>query len=354
MNLKHFKTYTKRDLLSLTRLRKFETKLGERINAVKEDGNLVDSLAGLSSKYVLVGIPEDIGVLANGGINGTSTAWFAFLQSFLNIQSNDFLEVSELAVLGYFDFDELQSVIDKNAHDFDEKIDAYRHAVNAIDDEVESLIKAIVVAGKIPLIIGGGHNNAYPLLKGAAKGLHQLQHVQLAQINCINLDAHSDYRPAEGRHSGNAFRYAEDDGFLQKYCVVGLHENYLPQNVWMDIVNNPFIDIITYEDIFIHEKRTFRQAISHAIDFTEDNYTGIELDLDAIENVLSSAVTPSGISVQQARQYLNLAAAHAKVAYLHICEGAAQLSAGQTNETIGKTISFLLSDFVKMHSAVKV
>jgi formiminoglutamase len=120
----------------------------------------------------------------------------------------------------------------------------------------------------------------------------------------------------------------------------------------MDIVNNPFIDIITYEDIFIHEKRNFRQAVSHAIDFTEDNYTGIELDLDVIENMLSSAVTPSGIPVQLARQYINLGAAHAKVAYLHICEGAAQLN-GQSNGTIGKTISFLISDFVKMHSSIK-
>ncbi len=37
----------------------------------------------------------------------------------------------------------------------------------------------------------------------------------LAQINSINLDAHSDFRPAEGRHSGNGFRYAEEDGYLQ-------------------------------------------------------------------------------------------------------------------------------------------
>ena len=354
MNLKHFKTYTKKDLLSLTRLRRFETKLGERITTTKEDVELPTALAQLSSKYVVVGIPEDIGVLANGGISGTATAWLPFLQSFLNIQSNDFLEGSELTVLGYFDFGDMQYLIDRNAYDFNEKLEAYRHAVNTIDDEMESLIKAIVVAGKIPLVIGGGHNNAYPLLRGAAKGLHQLQKIPLAQINCINLDAHSDYRPAEGRHSGNAFRYAEDDGFLQKYCVVGLHENYLPQNVWMDIVNNPFIDVITYEDIFIHEKRSFRQAVSHGIDFTEDNFTGIELDLDVIENVLSSAITPSGISVLQGRQYVNLCAAHSKVAYLHICEGAAQLSSGQANETIGKTISFLVSDFVKMHNSIKV
>ncbi len=353
MNLKHFKVYTKGDILSLTRLRRYETKLGERIQTLKGGIPLTDAFMQLQSKYVIVGIPEDIGVLANGGIGGASTAWLSFLQSFLNIQSNDFFEGGEIAVLGCFDFGDIQYVIDRNAYDVNEKIEAYRHAVNAIDDEVEELIKAIVVAGKIPVVIGGGHNNAYPLIKGTAKGLLQSQKIPLAQINCINVDAHSEYRPAEGRHSGNAFRYAEDDGFLQKYCVVGLHENYLPQNVWMDIVNNPFIDMITYEDIFIHEKRTFRQAVSHAIDFTEDNYTGIELALDTIENILTTAVKPGGITVQHARQYLNLSAAHAKVSYLHICDGAAQLSTGQTNESVGKTISLLVSDFVKMHISIK-
>src|SRR5438270_9755399 len=166
-------------------------------------------------------------------------------------------------------------MIDKNAYNSEEKIEAYRHAVLKIDEEVESLIKVIVSYNKIPIVIGGGHNNAYPLIKGAAKGLYQAQKIPIPQINCINLDAHTDYRPAEGRHSGNSFRYAEEDGFLLKYCIVGVHENYMPQNVWMDIVNNPFMDIITYEDIFLHEKRNFYQTILHAINFTDDNYTGI-------------------------------------------------------------------------------
>ena len=125
------------------------------------------------------------------------------------------------------------------------------------------------------------------------------------------------------------FRYAEEDGYLQKYCVVGLHENYLPQNVWLDIVNNPFIDFITYEDIFIHEKRNFIQAVAHATGFTEDTYTGVELDLDCIENVLSSAVSPSGIAALNARQYISFAAVDVKVAYVHICEGATHLSDGR-------------------------
>jgi formiminoglutamase len=221
----------------------------------------------------------------------------------------------------------------------------------SIDEEVEKLVKLITASGRTPVAIGGGHNNAYPLLKGAAKGFVQIQKLALPQINCINLDAHADYRPTEGRHSGNAFRYAEEDGFLQKYCVIGLHENYLQQNVWMDLVNNPFFDCITFEDIFIHEKRTFLQAVSHAIGFTDDNYAGIELDLDCIENVLSSAITPSGITPIQARQYINLCAAHAKPAYLHICEGATRLSSGKINEATGKLISYLVSDFIKMNEA---
>lgn len=349
MNLPHFKQYIKQDILAQTRLRKFETKLGERVATVPASTELSEAIKGNDLTYVLFGIAEDIGVKANYGVGGTNTAWPGFLQSFLNVQSSDFFTGENVIVIGYFDFSDLETVIESNANNQEEKIEAYRHAVNTIDDEVERLVKLIVSEGKIPIIIGGGHNNAYPLIKGAAKGLHQSGKLPLPQINCINLDAHTDYRPVEGRHSGNGFRYAEEDGFLQKYCVIGVHENYLPQNVWMDVVNNPFIDMITYEDIFIHEKRTFRQAVSHAIQFTDDNYAGIELDLDSIENTLCSAPTPCGMQSIHARQYLNLCAAHVNTAYLHICEGASKTTKGETNELTGKLISYLISDFIKMH-----
>ncbi|MEI9959442.1 MAG: hypothetical protein WDM90_24695 [Ferruginibacter sp.] len=118
----------------------------------------------------------------------------------------------------------------------------------------------------------------------------------------------------------------------------------------MDIHNNPFIDYITYEEIFIHERKNFIQAVAHATGFTEDSFTGIELDLDCMENVLSSAMTPAGISTLQARQYINFAATDAKVAYLHICEGAIQMADGKKDDSTGKLISYLVSDFVKAHS----
>src|ERR1700712_5717257 len=107
----------------------------------------------------------------------------------------------------------------------------------------------------------------------------------------------------------------------------------------MDVVNNPFIDFITYEDIFIHEKKNFLQSIAHATTFTEDTFTGIEIDLDCIENTLSSAASPTGVNPVHARQFVSYTAGDSKTAYLHICEGAAKLLDGRSNEMTGKLIS---------------
>jgi formiminoglutamase len=345
--MKHFKTYHKQDLLSVTRIRRYETKLGERVQVVANAAELEYSIQQSSATYILFGVPEDIGVKANMGYGGADSVWVPFLQSFLNTQSNDFFEGGEVLVLGHFDFSDMEHLIEKNALGYDEKSEAFRHAVNTIDEEVEQLVQVITQNKKIPIVIGGGHNNSYPCIKGSAKGLHKAGILPLAQLNAINLDAHADFRPMEGRHSGNGFTYAEEDGYLEKYCVIGIQENYLPQNVWMDIVNNPFVDCITYEDIFVHEKRTFLQAIGHATSFTDDTYCGIELDLDCIAGVLSSAQTPVGITPNHARQYIQFATAQSNVAYLHICEGATRLSDGRTDNSTGKLISFLVSDFIK-------
>jgi formiminoglutamase len=317
------------------------------MQAVQDPTQFESFLQNTAARFVLLGVPEDIGVKANKGVGGADTGWLAFLQHFLNIQSNDFFDGNEIILAGQFDFGDIQYLIDTTAKTEEEKLEAYRHAVNTIDDEVETLIKIITEARKIPIVVGGGHNNSYPLIKGAAKGWQKAGVIPLAQINCINLDAHADYRPIEGRHSGNAFRYAEEDGYLQKYCVIAIHENYLQQNVWIDIVNNPFIDCITFEDIFIHEKRTFMQAVAHATSFTDDTICGLDLDLDSIQNALSSAMSPVGVSPNHARQYISFAAADVRPAYLHICEGAARLADGGSDNGTGKLISYLVSDFVK-------
>ncbi|MFP5040254.1 arginase family protein [Parasediminibacterium sp. JCM 36343] len=336
--MQHLKIYSRQDVLAHTNPRRFETRLGQQVQVIKNPKDLEESLQQTSARYILVGVPEWIGIKANHGYCNEASAWQPFLESFLSSQSNDFLGGEEILLLGHFDFSEVDDVIEQSAQTIDEKVDAYRHAVNMIDDEVEQLIHIITQNRKLPIVVGGGQNNAYPCIKGAAKGWFKSGVIPIAQINAINVDACPDYGPMEGRHSGNAFSYAEEDGYLEKYCVVGLEENQIQQNVWIDMVNNPFIDCITYEDIFLHEKRTFEEAINHATEFTIDTLCGIELDMNCIEN---GTTMPTGISAKQARQYLHVAALDSQPAYLHISE------CSKENTSSGKLLSFLVTDFVK-------
>ena len=180
--MKHFRYYSKQDILNITRLRRYETKLGEKLKSIDSSQDIPAQLNASPARFVLFGIPEDIGVRANFGTGGTDTAWLSFLQALVNVQSSDKVSGEEIILLGHFDFSDIDQLIDLNAKSQEERIDALRHAVaNIIDDEVEEMVKMIIGAGKIPIVIGGGHNNAYPLLKGAAKGLYQLQKISLAQ-----------------------------------------------------------------------------------------------------------------------------------------------------------------------------
>ena len=93
------KFYSKEDILKLVRKREGESKFGEGLTTVSH----WESLHELSAKYVLVGIPEDIGVRANYGNPGTAQAWEAALTVLCNIQKNEFTKVQHLAVLGEVD-----------------------------------------------------------------------------------------------------------------------------------------------------------------------------------------------------------------------------------------------------------
>ena len=335
--MNHFIPFTKTQLHELVKKRVGETKFGEIVN-VHQDESIDSFLKNTDAKFVLFGIEEDIGVLANYGNAGTANAWQSFLPPFLTIQANDFTQTN-LAIIGHFSFDELKESINRNSINEESKIQEYRNAVTIIDNEVAELVQLIVSHKKIPIIIGGGHNNSYPIIKGTSLALK-------STINCINVDAHIDYRRAEGRHSGNGFRYAKQEGFLKKYFVVGLHENYIPQPILEEIEKDGEVNFITYESIFIRQEKTWEQSLEEAIHFVNNHSRiGLELDLDAIEKTSSSAMSPSGISVLEARQYVSTVSSKCKVAYLHICEGIP--TNDSSGKTIGKLISYLVSDFFK-------
>ncbi|HOZ91594.1 MAG TPA: arginase, partial [Bacteroidia bacterium] len=145
------------------------------------------------------------------------------------------------------------------------------------------------------------------------------------------------------------FRYAYEQKFLSKYAIVGLHESYNAGNVLQFMMERPEnFSLSFFEDIFIRENISFTQAVDKAIEHVKDNFCGIEIDMDTIQNK-----TSSGISTIQARQYINRVASKLNACYLHIAEAAPVLSHIKTDNKTGKLIGYLIADYIKARNTFK-
>jgi len=336
--------FTINDLAKITNHRSGEIKFGEKMFTIPKGIDPITFLKTCEAKYVLFGIPEDIGVRANFGRPGAASAWDSAIKSIANIQHNRFCKGSQIIVLGQIDVcKEMKEVEHLNFNNTDDRL-KLSHLVEKIDKEVSHIVFSIIKAGKTPIIIGGGHNNSYGNIKGTALAKGK-------PVNAINFDAHSDFRILEGRHSGNGFSYAYEEGFLRKYFVFGLHENYTSKSV-LDIIKKieDRVRYNTYDSINIRKEKEFNQELINAQEFIQDEYYGIEIDLDAIPNIASSAMTLSGFSIEELRQFVSYFAKNKKAAYLHICEGAPDLDDDKNNHLIGKLIGYLVTDFIKSNN----
>ncbi|WP_367769316.1 formimidoylglutamase [Flavobacterium sp. WC2421] len=333
--------FTTNDLAKITNHRSGEIKFGEKMITVPKGTDPLSFLKTSEAKYVLLGIPEDIGIRANFGRPGAASAWEIAIKNIANIQHNRFCKGNQIIILGQMNVcEEMKEVEHLDFNDIDDR-SKLSQLVEKIDKDVSHIIFNIIKAGKTPIIIGGGHNNSYGNIKGTALAKGK-------PINAINFDAHSDFRILEGRHSGNGFSYAYEEGFLKKYFVFGLHENYTSKSV-LDIIKKTEdrVRYNTYDSLKIRQEKNFNEEMNIALEFIKTDTFGIEIDLDAIPNIASSAMTLSGFSVEELRQFISFFGKHKNAAYLHICEGAPDLGEEKNNHLIGKLIGYLITDFIK-------
>lgn len=327
LKLYNFKTVEK-----LISPRKGETKFGEKIEFI----NKLEELKKHPAKFVIFGIPEDIGIRANHGKPGASKAWEACLNSLLNIQHNEFTHPESLILLGHIDCtDEM-----KKAGNIDDEDPNYLPKLGdlteVIDKKVSVLVEYLISAGKIPLIIGGGHNNAYGNIKGSSTAIGKA-------LNLLNIDAHTDLRKLEHRHSGNGFSFAKKEDLLGRYTIFGLAQNYTPQYIFDEIKASESTEFRFFEELMDLSSEDLHSAFLDSLEFVRDEEFGLELDCDVIKNFPASARTPSGFSMEQVRHFISLAARLPECSYLHVCEAApTPASAGQ----VGKALSFFITDFM--------
>jgi formiminoglutamase len=208
--------------------------------------------------------------------------------------------------------------------------------VSQLDDIVTNTLSSYLKESIIPIVIGGGHNNAYPIIRA-------LSLFNERKINVINLDPHADCRALEGRHSGNSFSYAKHDGYLHQYTVLGLHKSYNSEYLLNYLDQNEF-NFTFFED-YIDDPKKLKSDIQRFCNgLAHEDIFGIELDLDSISGMPSSAYTPSGLSVNDARFYIRQIAQNQNAIYLHLPEAAPRTSSEE--KLCGKTLAYLTWDFI--------
>lgn len=316
-----------KDLLEkFTSKREGETKLGEVITC--NNANLTysreisEKLTDFKGKYVILGISEDIGVRGNFGVKGARNGYHNFLSYFVNTQFNSFQSETNVMLLGEANVKELLETSDKT-----NDVSEWRKLCAEVDTIVFPIIQTIIENDKIPIIIGGGHNNSYPIIKGASLALS-------SKIDVLNIDPHCDFRKLEGRHSGNGFSYAYEEGFLNQYTVYGMQPYY----------NNKYmIDRFQKEDNLQYEilENCSLDVFQKVIDSYSDSF-GLEIDMDTVIDFPTSAITSVGFSSTELRKMLQLANKK-NLAYIHLTESAPKTGFEYRN---GKLLSTLVCDII--------
>lgn len=284
-------------------------------------------------KFVILGIPEDIGPRANCGLGGATEGWQALINTLLNQQHNEFFDWRQCLLLGNVIVDDLQQKSSK------QPVEVLRDLCQQLDVRVSEICKLVFDAGLQLIVIGGGHNNAFPIVKALSESTEQ-------QVNCVNLDPHADFRPMEGRHSGNPFRYAFEHGFLARYWVLGLHQQKNNQETLKGLSDNQF-HFTSYQDLFMTGKN-WQESVSECGQYLAEGKlpAGIELDVDSIKNAAASAYSVAGFTLEEATYYVHQLATQPNQRYLHLCEAA------PTQEQLrdsGQALTQLLYAYVIAH-----
>ncbi len=164
----------------------------------------------------------------------------------------------------------------------------------------------------------------------------------------MNCDPHADFRRLEGRHSGNGFSQAFEEGLLGAYYVFGLHESYNSKEM-LGRLDKAGFRCKSFESLLTRGQCSFEEGLAEVNAYLNSAGfpVGIELDLDSIAAMPSSARSPVGFSLSDAARFLHgIAGAQNNVQYLHLPEGAPAL--GEDGERmVGRALAYLVCTYLK-------
>ena len=299
----------------------------------KRLGDVFQAQAPGQGQFVFVGVPEDIGVRANLGRPGAAATPSAVFAALANFPVNDWFTGDQVG-WAWVEVADLQAKATETTD-----LAELRALTAEVDQRVHAVLEPLFAAGKVPILVGGGHNNAYPLLVSASK-THGV-------VNALNLDPHPDVRALEGRHSGNGFSYAHEAKALDRYAVLGLSEHGV-NAASLDYLNRQEgCTYETFESWAIRGEQSMDQARERLLSFVQNRPFGLEVCADGIASCPSSAMSHIGWTWLDVAETAYRAGQTGQCTYLHLAEASVGLAKAQAQSALAKSVAYSALQFIR-------
>lgn len=320
----------------VTKIREGSIKIGETIELLEQKNEWQEEVNNSFSRFVLVGIEEDIGTRAADIYTDTRGVFDSTLIQFLNLQDNLYLTGADILLLGKINTQDLTEEL-RFLGNAPEQI---YNCVDRLDQRVYEVAKIIFEAGKLPILIGGGQNNAYPLLKA-------LKDTKNQTVNSMSIAAHTCLAPPKGRTARNSYSYALLDHILNHYYVFGIHESEIPHSVYEFILANyDNIGFTRFEAILKNDPYLF-EALEEANEFVLGKPFGFDINLNSVSDLVLSPNFPDGFLLREIRQLIRKVVDFHQPSYMYLCEAMSGEENTNEEQMVGKSLALLIADFIK-------
>ena len=232
-------------------------------------------------KVGIIGVPTDEGVKRNGGRIGAKNGPDAIRTEFYKRTPFVVGKEKSPVTVPVFDFGDIK--IGKTLEE--------------THDRLSEVIHSLVSAKIIPIVLGGGHDIAYPNFVGFSKGKQT--------VGVINIDTHLDYRKAiPKRNSGTSFRQMLDQHQsplnAMNLVEIGIQSFANSADHYSELIERG-ATVFSLRDVRTEGiAKTLDLAYELATSSTDSLY--ISFDLDAVNSADApgvSASLPTGLTAEE-------------------------------------------------------
>jgi formiminoglutamase len=272
-----------------------------------------------TGKFSVAGYPDDLGIRNVNGRTGAAEGPARFWEFFSKLRGKhpvpSALHRHERA---------------KTVPDLERNLEVATSLTRELTRELDPKTDALVV-------VGGGHDYAYPWVRAAAEALVGKAGPR-KKLACLNLDAHFDLRdPFPVMTSGAPFRRLIDEGILDPRLLVefGIQSHCNAPELW-EYAKKKKIQTVPFERLRKGRAVPAFKAALAALSKKSDIVL-LSVDLDAMSLAVApgvSAPQPEGFSAGELYEMLEIAAKNKKVFSLGLFELSPPLDANDATSRL--------------------